>query len=122
MNVVDSSGWISYLKNDAHAAKFAGPVEALNDLLVPSVTITEVFRFVARNHNRKTALNTVSYMRRGHIASLDAQLAIEAATLGLKYKLPLADSIIYATVKKYDATLWTQDSDFEGLPGVQFFM
>ena len=121
MNVVDSSGWISYLKNDTHAEEFAGPIEALGDLLVPSVTITEVFRFVARNYNRKTALNVVSYMRRGHIVSLDAQFAIEAATSGLKHKLPLADSIIYATVEKFDATLWTQDSDFEGLPGVKYF-
>ncbi|HET6591452.1 MAG TPA: PIN domain-containing protein [Xanthomonadales bacterium] len=40
---------------------------------------------------------------------------------GLQYRLPLADSIIYATARRYDATLWTQDADFRELPGVRFY-
>ena len=34
--------------------------------------------------------------------------------------LPLADSIMLATAEQYDATLWTQDSDFKGVEGVQY--
>jgi predicted nucleic acid-binding protein len=32
----------------------------------------------------------------------------------------MADSIIYATAKKYNATLWTQDSDFKDLKNVRY--
>jgi predicted nucleic acid-binding protein len=121
MNVIDSSAWIAYLMDDTQAATFADPIQALEKMLVPAVTISEVFRFVARHHNRQTALNAVSYMRRGRVAPLDAGLAVQAAICGLKFKLPLADSIIYATTQKFAATLWTQDSDFEGLPNVKYF-
>ena len=121
MNIVDSSGWISYLLNDSQAANFAGPIESVRNLLVPSVTITEVFRFVERHSNRKTALNTITCMHTGLVVALDTDLAVEAAIIGLDFKLPLADSIIYTTAQKYGAMLWTQDADFEGLPGVKYF-
>ena len=104
MNVVDSSGWISYLLNDSLAAHFAGPVESTRDLLVPSIVITEVFRFVNRHRNRQTAMNTVGCMNKGLVVALDTDLAVEAATIGLDHQLPLADSIIYATARKFGAT------------------
>ena len=37
-----------------------------------------------------------------------------------KLRLPMADSIILATALAYDATLWTQDVDFEGFDGVRY--
>jgi predicted nucleic acid-binding protein len=40
--------------------------------------------------------------------------------LSLEHKLPLADSIILATARAYQATLWTQDEHFRGLSGVQY--
>lgn len=56
-------------------------------------------------------------MMNGKVVDLDLSLAIEAA----KLDLPLADSVIYATAQHHQATLWTQDQDFEGLPGVRYF-
>ena len=60
-------------------------------------------------------------MEQGNVIALDGELAINAACLGVKFKLPLADSIIYATAQKYEAIVWTQDADFEGLDGVKFY-
>jgi predicted nucleic acid-binding protein len=60
-------------------------------------------------------------MQQGQVISLDSELAIDAGSYGISYKLPLADSIIFATAQKFNATLWTQDADFTGLPGVKFY-
>ena len=60
-------------------------------------------------------------MRQSTIAELDAALVLRAAVLGLRYKLPLADSIICATAQAAAALVWTKDVDFEGLAGVKFW-
>lgn len=120
MNVVDSSAWLSYFAGDNNAGVFAKPIEALDTLLVPSITVTEIFKHVLRFRDEESALAIIAHMTQGKVISLDTQLAIDAASYGIEYKLPLADSIIFATAQKFDATLWTQDSDFKGLPNVKF--
>ena len=60
-------------------------------------------------------------MQQGEVIPLDATLALAAARLGLAHHLPLADSLIYATVLLHHATLWTQDEHFQGLQGVKYF-
>ncbi len=120
MNVVDSSAWLSYFAGEENASVFAAPIENLRKLLVPSITLTEVFRHVCRHRDEESALTAIAHMTQGEVIDLDAELAINAASLGLAHKLPLADSIILATARKYGATLWTQDRDFEGLAGVKY--
>ncbi|MDY6816628.1 MAG: PIN domain-containing protein, partial [Pseudomonadota bacterium] len=51
---------------------------------------------------------------------LNSELAKDAAKFGVLHKLPLADSIIFATAQKFSAAIWTQDSDFEGLANVKY--
>ena len=121
MNVVDSSAWLSYFAGDNNSTVFAKPIEAFDTLLVPSITITEVFKHVLRLRGEESALTIIAHMTQGKVISLDTQLAIDAASYGTEHKLPLADSIIFATAQKYNATLWTQDSDFKGLPNVKFY-
>ena len=121
MNVVDSSAWLSYFAGDKNAAAFAESIEDLDQLLVPGVTTIEVFKIVFRQRDEESALTAIAHMEQGQVLSLDSRLAIDAAHCGLMHKLPLADSIIFATAKKYNATLWTQDSDFKGLSNVQFY-
>jgi len=121
MNVVDSSAWLSYFAGDSNARLFAKPIEALDKLLVPSIIITEVFKSVARQRNEESALEVVAHMEQGTVIALDGALAINAAVFGVELKLPLADSIIYATARKYDAVVWTQDADFKGLDCVKFY-
>ena len=55
------------------------------------------------------------------IVNLDGDLALAAAVVGAEHKLPLADSIVYATARQLDAVVWTQDDDFEGLPNARYF-
>ena len=121
MNVVDSSAWLSYLAGDRNADKFAKPIENTEDLLVPSITLTEVFKCIARQNSESEALQVIAHMQQGRVISLDSNLATDAAVIGLKYKLPLADSIIYATARKFNSVVWTQDADFKGLPDVKFY-
>lgn len=86
-----------------------------------SITLLEVFERISQQRDESTALQYVAVMRQSTIAELDAALALRAAVLGLRHKLPLAGSIIYATAQAVDAVVWTQDADFEGLAGVKFW-
>jgi len=121
MNVVDSSGWLSYFSGDANANAFSKPIEKTRELIVPSITIAEVFKSVLRQRDEDMALEAIAHMEQGIVVPLDGSLAIMASYYGIEYKLPLADSIIYATARKHDAILWTQDADFKTLKKVRYF-
>ncbi len=121
MNVVDSSAWLSYFAGDKNAEEFSTAIEDIEKLLVPSITLTEVFKCIMRQRDENAALEGIAHMQQGRVVALDSSLAIDAAVFGLKYKLPLADSIIYATGNKFNAIVWTQDADFKALPNVKYF-
>jgi len=120
VNVVDSSGWIEFFVGGPNATFFERSLHAVDELLVPSITILEVYRYVLRKRGRDEALAVAAAMRQGRVIDLTEGLAIEAAEVGASYGLPLADSIIYASALAHDATLWTQDVDFEGLDQVEY--
>ncbi|MCF6252800.1 MAG: type II toxin-antitoxin system VapC family toxin [Methylococcaceae bacterium] len=121
MNVVDSSAWLSYFSGDANATAFSIPIENIEELIVPSITITEVFKYILRQRDEDMALQAIAHMEQGNVISLDSSLAINAAKYGINHKLPLADSIIYATGRKFNALIWTQDIDFKALVGVKYY-
>jgi toxin FitB len=120
VNVVDSSAWLEYFADGPNADYFAKPIEKPGSLLVPSITLLEVFKRVLQQRDEGAALQCVAVMQQGSVIELDTATALHAAVLGLRHKLPLADSIVYATAQAGGALVWTQDSDFEGLPGVRF--
>lgn len=120
-NVVDSSAWLAYFADEPGAAHFAAAIEAVDRLIVPSVCLLEVFKVVLRQRGEGEALQAVALMQQGKVIDLDATLAIAAATAGVSHKLPLADSVVYATAQAAGAVLWTQDDDFDGLPDVEYF-
>ena len=120
MNVVDSSAWLEYFANGPNATFFAGPIEETERLVVPSLTIYEVFKRVLQQRDEGDALQAVAVMQQGVVVDLDARLALSAARVSLDMRLPMADSVVLATAKLHQATLWTQDVDFEGLPGVRY--
>jgi len=121
MNVVDSSAWLEYFADGPNAEYFAGAIEDTSALLVPSITLLEVFKRITLQHDETVALKYVAVMQQGAVKDLDAAIALRAAALGLRHKLPLADSIVYATAQSVQAIVWTQDSDFRGLDGVRFW-
>ncbi|MDT8437945.1 MAG: type II toxin-antitoxin system VapC family toxin [Wenzhouxiangellaceae bacterium] len=120
-NVVDSSAWLEYFADGPNAGHFADAIEDISTLVVPSITLLEVFKRISRQRDETTALQYVAVMQQGRVIALDAALAIRAASLGLRHQLPLADSIIYATAKQSQAMVWTQDNDFKGLDGVRYW-
>lgn len=120
MNVVDSSAWLEYFAAGKNAAFFSAAIENAPELIVPALSLYEVFKRVAQQRSEGEALQAVAVMQQGQVAELDSGTAISAAALSLEHRLPLADSIMLATARRHDATLWTQDGHFEGLPGVKY--
>lgn len=120
MNVIDSSGWLEYFINGNNAGFFARVIENTDEVLVPTISLFEVFKRVLIEKNRNDALEAVAIMKDGHVVDLDDSLALVAAELSYELKLPMADSIILATVRANDATLWTQDAHFKGMEGVKY--
>ncbi|MDX1748532.1 MAG: type II toxin-antitoxin system VapC family toxin [Halobacteriales archaeon] len=120
MNVVDSSGWIEFMTSGPNASVFMEPIQDLENLVVPTVSILEVFKWVLGHRDETAALQVAAAMRQGTVVDLDGELALLAAKLSLEHDLPLADSVIYATAQTSEATTWTQDADLEGLAEVRF--
>lgn len=120
MNVVDSSAWLEYFADGPNAEDFATPIQDADNLIVPSITLFEVFKRIRMQRDSEIALRAVSQMRRGQVVDLDADLAVAAADVSAGLKLALADSIILATARASDATVWTQDADFDGFDDVEY--
>lgn len=120
MNVVDSSGWLEYFAGSDGADFFAPAIENPETLIVPTLSLYEVFRRVVQQRGKGAALRAIALMQQGRVVDLTPGLALAAAIAGLDHRLPLADSVMYATAREHDALLWTQDADFEGLPGVAY--
>ena len=120
MNVVDSSAWLEYFADGSNAGFFSPAVEANGELLVPSIALLEVFKRILQQRSEGEALQAIAVMQQGRIIDLDAALALAAAKVGVETKLPLADSIILATARRFNATVWTQDEDFDGLEKVKY--
>lgn len=121
MNIVDSSGWLEYFSGGPNAELFLPPLQEPSFLIVPSITIYEVFKVVLRETGDNEALQAIAAMQKGSVVDLSASIAMNASKLSLQYNLPMADSIILATAKAYECIIWTQDSDFENLQRVKFF-
>jgi predicted nucleic acid-binding protein len=84
---------------------------------VSAIEIYEVYKVIRRDVAEERAVAAVAALRRATIAPVDETLALEAADLSLAHSLAMADSLVYATARRYGATLVTGDADFEGLPG-----
>lgn len=120
MNVVDSSGWLEYYADGPNADFFAPAIEATSELVVPAISVYEVFKRVLQQRSESEALQAVAPMLRGRVVNLDARLAMSAARISLQHRLPMADSIILTTARVHDATLWAQDEHFEHIAGVHY--
>lgn len=120
-HVIDSSAWLEYFADGKGAGHFATVIQATARIVVPAICLLEVFKVVLRQRGESDALQAVALMQQGTVIDLDAALALSAATVGVVHKLPLADSIVYATAQLVGGVVWTQDDDFKGLPDVEYF-
>lgn len=122
MNIVDSSGWIEYFADSRKANNFSKPIENANELIVPSIILFEVFKKLLAELGEDIALTAIAHMQQGKVIDLDQEIALSAARVSFENKIPMADSIIYFTAIKYNATLWTQDEHFQNLKGkIKYF-
>ena len=120
VNVVDSSGWIEYLADAPGADFFAPALENTEELVVPTICLLEVARHVYRESGEDMALQALALMQQARVVDLLPEVIQMAARVGKDHRLPLADSVVYATGRLFGATVWTQDSDFKGLEGVRY--
>jgi toxin FitB len=121
MNLVDTSGWLAWFAEEENADKFKEAILKTEELIIPVVCLYEVFKVSLRETSETSALLAVSIMQQGKGIDIDSEIALNAAKIRADHKIPMADSMIYATSQKYSAILWTEDIDFKGLPGVKFF-
>ena len=121
MNVVDSAAWLEYFAGGPGARQFSGAIDDADQLIVPVVVFYEVLERVLAQRGEDAALRAVAFMERGTVVDVNPSLALAAARLSVEHRLPMADSLILATARATDATLWTLDAEFDGLPAVRYF-
>ncbi|NBW96003.1 MAG: type II toxin-antitoxin system VapC family toxin [Planctomycetia bacterium] len=121
MNVVDSSGWLDYFVGGRHARTLEPVLEDIESLIVPAVSVYEVFKVLLREAGEEAAIQGVAAMQRGRLVDLTAQRALDAAALSLRHSLPMADGIILAAARESNATIWTLDEHFKNLDNVRYF-
>ena len=120
MNVVDSSGWLEYFSSGPNMNFFAPAIEDTANLVVPSISIYEVFKRILQQRNESDALQAIVYMQDGSVIDLNTTIALAAAKISVLFQIPMADSIILATTRAYYAILWTQDSHLKDFSDVQY--
>jgi predicted nucleic acid-binding protein len=120
MNVVDTSGWLEYFFDSKNADSFASEIEATEHLVVPTICLYEVFKKVNLVAGEAKALQAIAQMKQGRVVDVTERVALQAAQISIRYKIPMADSLILATTWIEQATLHTQDEHFKGLPGVEY--
>lgn len=120
-HILDSSAWLECLDDGPNTRHFAPILKHLPNLIIPAIVVTEVRKVALKQRTAEAADAVTHSMLSGIFIPIDETIATRAADLFIKYKLPLADSLIYATTLIHKATLWTQDEDFKGLPHVKYF-
>lgn len=121
MNIVDTSGWLEYIADSSNASNYEKAILNTTELIVPTIVLYEVFKKILSDYNEDKALLITAHMKLGKVIELDESLAINAAKISIEKKIPMADSIIYATAERYGATIYTQDEHFSKLNNVKYF-
>ncbi len=120
MNVVDTSGWLDFFEGGNNAKRFAKPIKKTKELIVPTICLYEITKIILRESDEDHLLQALAAIQKAQIVELTPSISISAAKFSLKHKLPMADSIIYATAQHFNAQVWTQDTDFKDLPYVNY--
>lgn len=120
MNLVDSSGWLEYFTDGKNAEYFAPVIENTSELIVSVINLYEVYKKISSEKDDNAAIQAIALMQQPNVVVVTEPISILAARLSINLKIPMADSIIYATAKMYDAIVWTQDSDFKNLEDVKY--
>lgn len=121
MNVIDSSGWIEFFQAGANGPLFKPVIEQREQLLVPTIALFEVHKVLSRKLPAELVERCLDVMRLGRVLDLTDKRAVAASKIASQHRLAMADAAMYSIAQEHSATFWTQDVDYEGLPGVRFF-
>lgn len=120
MICIDSSGWLERLLEGPKAPGYNRVIDSFapGEIVTSVVTFYEVYRKLRPVRGEAAALEAVVTLRATRIVPVDEQLALEAADYSLTLGLHFSDALIYATARRFDATLHTSDPDLGRAPGV----
>ena len=121
MNVVDSSGWIEFFQAGGNGPIFKPVIEARALLLVPTIALFEVHKVLSRSLSEDLVTRCLDVMRLGRVLDLTDKRAIAASKAAGAHGLALADAAMYSMAQEHAAKFWTQDVDYDGLPGAMVF-
>ncbi|MDI6746903.1 MAG: type II toxin-antitoxin system VapC family toxin [Rhodocyclaceae bacterium] len=122
MNIVDTSGWLEYFADSPLAENYATAIENIDELLVPSIVLYEVFKKITLAYDENKAFQAIAQLKQGQVLDVNEAVALYAGKISIEKQLPMADALIYATAILHNATILTQDAHFEGLPQVKYFV
>jgi predicted nucleic acid-binding protein len=120
MRVVDTSAWIEWLVDSQTGKDVAPELPDLAEWVVPTIVQHELMRWLLRSVSEKAADEVLAFSTRLVVIPLSTRIAVHAAELSRTHKLPLADSLIYATALDAGADVLTCDAHFKGLPRVVY--
>ena len=120
MNLVDSSGWLEYFADGKNADFFSGAIEDTDNLIVSTINLYEIFKNILQQRDENSAFQAIALMQQAKVVDVDSSISLLAAKQSIDLKLPMAESFIFATANAYNATLWTQDSDFKDISGIKY--
>ena len=121
MNLVDSSGWIEFFQAGANGPVFKPVIEQRDQLLVPTIALFEVHKILSRSLSAELVDRCLDVMRLGRVLDLTDRRAIAASKVAREHRLALADAAMYSMAQEHGASFWTQDIDYQDLPGVRYF-
>jgi predicted nucleic acid-binding protein len=120
MFLVDSSGWIEFFTDGQFAEQYSKYIKTPSRIITPTVVLYEVYKKIKKERTEEEALIAVSYMNKTRIVELSESIALFAADISLKYALPMADAIVYATAVEEHCRVVTGDAHFRDLEKVIF--
>ncbi len=120
MIVIDTSGWLEYFTGGPNSNIFSTAIKNNPKIIIPTIILYDLWKKISREKGEDKVIEVVAQLKRFDIISLDESLSISVAKISNEFKIPMADSIIYGTAKKYNATLWAQDPDFKDFENVKY--
>lgn len=120
MFLIDSSVWIEFFTDGPLAAQYSKYFKNPAKIITPSIIMYEVYKKVKKERTEEDALLVVSLINKTTIIPLNESIALLAADVSLKYDLPMADAIVYATALENNCVVITGDAHFKGLEMVVF--
>lgn len=118
----DTCGWIEWLTDGALADNFAPFLTDSANLIVPTLVQFELYKRCLREKDEVSALDVIGLTEACQVRPLDTRIALSAADISARYKLAMADAVVYASALAVRGMLLTSNAHFESLPNVQYWV